>query len=71
MQLQAKFKLIHVNFMTDDYVISNKCNDVFHQYCSYSTISANHLHMPSVKIDSSKTDIKYQGVIVWNTIVQT
>ena len=38
---------------------------------SYSTRSAHHLHIPSVKLDLSKTGIKYRGTIVWNTIAES
>ena len=44
--------------------IQNKNNE----YHSYSTRSAHHLHSPSVKLDLSKTGIKYRGTIVWNII---
>ena len=43
-------------------------NNEFH---NYETRSAHHLHLPSVKLDLSKTGIKYRGAIVWNLIAQT
>ena len=43
-------------------------NNEFH---NYETRSAHHLHRPSVKLDLSKTGIKYRGAIVWNLIAQT
>ena len=39
-------------------------------YHSYSTRSAHHLHIPSVKLDLSKNGIKYRGTIVWNIIAE-
>ena len=33
--------------------------------------SAHHLHLPSVKLDLSKTGIKYREAIVWNLISHT
>ena len=36
-----------------------------------TTRSAHHLHLPSVKLDLSKTSIKYREAIVWNLISQT
>ena len=41
------------------------------EYHSYSTRSAHHLHIPSVKLDLSKTGIKYRGSIVWNIIAES
>ena len=49
-------------------VCSEKKNNEFH---NYDTRSAHHLHLPSVKLDLSKTGIKYPGAIVWNLISQT
>ena len=45
-----------------------KKNNEFH---SYDTRSAHHLHIPSAKLDFSKTGVKYHGAIVWNVISQT
>ena len=36
------------------------------EYHYYSTRSAHYLHIPSVKLDSSKTGINYRGTIIWN-----
>ena len=41
------------------------------EYHSYSTRSAHHLHIPSVKLDLSKTCIKYRGTIIWNIIAES
>ena len=41
------------------------------EYHSYSTRSAHHLHIPSVKLDLSKTVLKYRGTIVWNIIAES
>ena len=41
------------------------------KYHSYSTRSAHHLHIPTVKLDLSKTGIKYRGEIVWNFITES
>ena len=41
------------------------------EYHSYSTRSAHHLHIPTVKLDLSKTGIKYRGAIVWNIITES
>ena len=41
------------------------------EFYNYETRSAHHLHLPSVKLDLSKTDIIYRGAIVWNLIAQT
>ena len=43
-------------------------NDEYH---SYSTWFAHHLHIPSVKLDLSKTGIKYWGTIAWNIIAES
>ena len=36
----------------------------------HETRSAGHLHIPPVKLDLSKTGIKYKGAIIWNNILQ-
>ena len=41
------------------------------EYHSYNTRSAEHYHIPPVRLDLSKTGIKYRGAIIWNLIVQT
>ena len=41
------------------------------KYHSCSTRSAHHLHIPYVKLDLSKTGIKYRGTIVWNIIAES
>ena len=41
------------------------------EYHSYSTRSAHHVHIPSVKLDLSKTGIKYRGTIVWKIIAES
>ena len=43
-------------------------NNEFH---TYSTRSAEHYHTPSIKLDLSKTAIKYKGAVVWNLIDKT
>ena len=42
-----------------------------YKYHSYSTRSAHHLHIPTVKLDLSKTGIKYRGDIVWSIITES
>ena len=37
----------------------------------YSTWSVHHLHIPSVKLELSKTGIKYRGIIVRNIIPES
>ena len=41
------------------------------EYRPYSTRSAHHLHISTVKLDLSKTGIKYRGAIVWNIITES
>ena len=41
------------------------------EYHSFSTRSAHHLHIRIVKLDFSKTGIKYRGAIVWNIITES
>ena len=31
---------------------------------------AGHFHIPPIKLDLSKTGIKYKGAIIWNYILQ-
>ena len=38
-------------------------------YHSYSDRIVNLYHIPSVKLDLSKTGIKYRGATIWNLIV--
>ena len=37
----------------------------------HNTRSAHNLYIPSVKLDLSKTGIKYRGTIVWNIIAES
>ena len=36
----------------------------------HETRLAGHFHIPPVKLDLSKTGIKYKGAIIWNNILQ-
>ena len=36
----------------------------------HETRLAGHFHIPPVKLDLSKTGIKYKGAIIWNDILQ-
>ena len=36
----------------------------------HETRLAGHFHIPLVKLDLSKTGIKYKGAIIWNNVLQ-
>ena len=59
---------VSINKVPQSFRILFRRNDEYH---SYSTRSAYHLHIPTVKLDLSKTRIKYRGAVVWNIIAES